>query len=414
MVVADPVAMLKRAFPSVETAREAPHMPWASTLLNTTAGSCGTRRLIVVGFILATALGACSGSPSAPGGGGGGGAAPLVWHVIVVGGEHYCGLVDSTAYCWGNQVSSSSYFPVPVQNAPPVIQIAAGFDFNCALTRAGKAYCWGNNFDMQLGDSLGGAILTPIPAMTNLQFSALTTGGAHTCGLISDGTAYCWGLSDALAPVHDGDTWIPQQMTGFPSFVSISAGSRHTCGATSAGQIYCWGSNQDGQLGIGQKGVGQATTPAAVTSSVLLGRPASGFLHSCALTSNGAAYCWGDNRFGNLGTGDTVSHFSAVPVAGNLQFTSLAAAATATCGLTASGLVYCWGTSVSAVALSPALVPTNIQFVSLAANLDAPYSGDPTLTCGVATTGRGYCWQGVMGTTGGATTGPSIVPEPQH
>lgn len=59
-----------------------------------------------------------------------------------------------------------------------------------------------------------------------------------------------------------------------------------------------------------------------------------------------AAYCWGDNGYGQLGTGN--EHPSAVPVAvaGGETFASVSAGDGFTCGVTTSGEGYCWGRSV--------------------------------------------------------------------
>jgi alpha-tubulin suppressor-like RCC1 family protein len=360
-------------------------------------------------------LDGCKGSPS--GTGPPDSTTHVSWKAVTAGRAHYCGLIDSAAFCWGANYSGSvgdstttaREAGVHVLHAPPFVQISSGEDFNCGLTSQGTVACWGDNFVFQLGSSLGGEFHSAIPLQTNLRFVALTTGGAHTCGLVSDGTVYCWGGSDALGPAHGGDTWVPQLFSGFPRFTSIKAGYRHTCGETANGEVYCWGSNVDGQLGIGQKGVGQDSTPAPVISSVPLGHIAPAFLHSCALDPNGAAYCWGDNRWGGLGTGDTISHFQAVPVIGNLSFVSLAASGSGTCGLTADGVVYCWGTEGTTVELAPVIVPTALRFVSLTANISTPQpvAGWPSIICGLTVAGRGYCWRGVRGTV----TGPSVLPD---
>jgi len=62
-----------------------------------------------------------------------------------------------------------------------------------------------------------------------------------------------------------------------------------------------------------------------------------------ALTSRGAAYCWGRNDDGELGDGTSTSRRAPVPVTGGLTFSHLAAGLTHTCGLTQDGRAYCWG-----------------------------------------------------------------------
>src|SRR2546428_13087485 len=49
-------------------------------------------------------------------------------------------------------------------------------------------------------------------------------------------------------------------------FTSLVAGWAHTCGLTKEGRAYCWGWNPAGALGIGDTVV--STTPVAVTGGV--------------------------------------------------------------------------------------------------------------------------------------------------
>jgi alpha-tubulin suppressor-like RCC1 family protein len=43
----------------------------------------------------------------------------------------------------------------------------------------------------------------------------------------------------------------------------------------------------------------------------------AGAYHVCGLTSNGSAYCWGDNESGQLGDGSYKPSAKPTPVAGN-------------------------------------------------------------------------------------------------
>jgi alpha-tubulin suppressor-like RCC1 family protein len=73
---------------------------------------------------------------------------------------------------------------------------------------------------------------------------------------------------------------------------------------------------------------------------------ASGSAHTCALTLDRTALCWGNNQFGQLGDSSVVSRTDPTPVAGGLRFTSISAGVAHTCGKTNDGSVACWGSNV--------------------------------------------------------------------
>src|SRR2546428_315534 len=80
---------------------------------------------------------------------------------------------DSTAYCWGDNdggqlgattletcagfgvVISCSTVPVPVESAPKFAKLSAGSFHSCGVVAAGDGYCWGSNFNGELGDGTG-------------------------------------------------------------------------------------------------------------------------------------------------------------------------------------------------------------------------------------------------------------------
>lgn len=70
--------------------------------------------------------------------------------------------------------------------------------------------------------------------------------------------------------------------------------------------------------------------------------------HSCALTTEGEAYCWGgDNYLGELGTGSASRALEAFTTAqrviGGIRFSTISTGPQYTCATTAEAAVYCWG-----------------------------------------------------------------------
>jgi len=331
---------------------------------------------------------------------------------------------------------------VTILPATDFATIAAGENVTCAVSAAQATYCWGAG--PALGHSLvsGGCgddacIVSPLPVNTTIGFISVQAGRRHTCGLTESGAAYCWGenaleqIGDAAiietCPAPDNPARLvpcssrPVPVSGDLTFVALSAGAMHTCGLVQDGEAACWGGNMHGQLGAATPGtscmdlpyqiIGECSpTPLRVTGGRHFTSITAGGDHTCALTSDGTAYCWGGNASGELGVGavDTVAHAEPAPVSGDLQFTGLWAGARHTCGLVTGGEVHCWGAiSSREVGDSPGQEPCGV-FVFAADTTRAFCYASPrrvttdlrfrTLSlawassCGISLDGTVYCW----------------------
>jgi alpha-tubulin suppressor-like RCC1 family protein len=247
--------------------------------------------------------------------------------------------------------------------------------------------------------------VAPVPVATDLKFVSIQAGASHTCALTSDGTAYCWGANDR-GQLGDGTTnarLVPQAVTGGHTFRLITAGGfdiGHTCALTEQGEAYCWGDNERGQLGNGSGGFGQEDLDPHPVPAPVVGAPNFASLtaglgrHTCGFTDAGAAYCWGENPFGALGDGSEGDRASPGPVSGGLAFVQLVAGGFLghTCGLIAGGTAYCWGDNergqVGDNSTADRLEPALVFGGLSFTTLDAGFRH----TCGLATTGALYCW----------------------
>lgn len=286
---------------------------------------------------------------------------------VTAGFVHTCGLdAAGAAYCWGSneydqlgaETSSDcgrpcSKSPVPVSGGLRFRTIAAGWVANCGVTADGATYCWGGgSFSMKgyLGDGTLRRSKTPIKVRADSAFAAVTLGDGHTCGLTASGIAYCWGRNDR-GQLGDGSTIdrsTPVRVATDERFLMLSAGAYHVCGVTRAREIECWGDNRWGQLGSRDAkydGGAKTGTPARVAGSDSFAVVASGWEHTCALTTAGVAMCWGRNDNAHqLGDGSSVSN-RGIPaaVAGDQRFSAMVAGPLATCARESSNDVYCWG-----------------------------------------------------------------------
>ena len=183
------------------------------------------------------------------------------------------------------------------------------------------------------------------------------SGAHHMCALTDDETLYCWG-DNSFGQLGNGGTGnesIPVRATAVPMKVAeLSIGANHACGRPATGGIWCWGDNRYGQLGNGTRTVAQLT-PTQVISDLVVGGIAAGDRHTCAGGRSAtvpAIYCWGAHSHGQLGKAepelcpDLGVPCSPVPLVAwsspSIQIGKLRAGANHTCGITVSDL-YCWG-----------------------------------------------------------------------
>ena len=289
--------------------------------------------------------------------------------------ESTCGVTTSgAAYCWGvNQQGelgngsitgpqtcvgyACSLTPVAVSGGLSFATVSAGYLSACGVTTGGAAYCWGDNNYGELGiDSSTGPQTcvnsatigyacsgTPVAVAGRLSFATVSAGFDTACGLTTSGAAYCWG-SGPLGDGYFSSSSTAVAVSGGLSFATVSAGDGLACGVTTTGAAYCWGNNTNGELGNGSTTTYSAT-PVAVSGGLSFNTVSAsiGDNYACGVTTGGAAYCWGDNTYGELGNGSTTRSLTPVAVSGGLSFATVSAGYHYTCGVTTGGAAYCWG-----------------------------------------------------------------------
>jgi alpha-tubulin suppressor-like RCC1 family protein len=235
---------------------------------------------------------------------------------------------------------------------PPLdSRLALGSATTCAIDSAEKVQCWGDNYVGQLGIGSETPELTStpvtLPTIGPGAARALFGGAVAQCMVLFDGHVACWGDSvfaelRGRGAVH-AISLSPFDAPGLSSVVSMAVGTYFHCALTTEGGVKCYGLNSSGQLGIGT--LDDSFIPADVDSDerfVQLTASQSGFF-ACAVSVGGAAYCWGSNVSGALGSGKIGDELGPAPVNGlGAGVTAIAAGREHACAIVSAG-VRCWG-----------------------------------------------------------------------
>lgn len=251
---------------------------------------------------------------------------------------------DGTVWAWGENatgqlgVPTSStplgYSTVPQQvgSGTPLTNIkaiAAYGDHSLALDSSGNVWAWGYNGSGQLGlnpDTTGASAQPSIVPGFTAKIVDISAGGAFNYALTELGTVYAWG-NNANGQLGNGTTvnsFTPVQMqkaggTSLDKVARISAGLQHGLAMDTNGAVWALGYNIYGQLGNNGK-LDSAVALQVLDSTGLL--PFAGAIDirafgSSSMARNGSGwYVWGDNGYGQLGTGGAATPLLPVKLAG--------------------------------------------------------------------------------------------------
>ena len=288
------------------------------------------------------------------------------------------------------------------------------------MDATGTALCWGSNSDGQLGiEPIGGINTTAIEISAPTAFVWLDVGTWFACGVDSDGAIWCWG-DNRFGQHGDGNTGthntnpVQANPPAGVTFTQVTAGELHTCALDTDGTAWCWGDDDFEQLGT--EAVQDASTPIQVEApaDVIFTSIEAGYFYNCAIDNQGAVWCWGSNAFGQLGNGATDETRPTpieVEMPNGVEFVQLSLGWSHTCAIDTEGAVWCWGMNehgqLGVEPTDPIPVPTKIEtdltFTQI--ELGASHS------CGLDSSGTARCWGwNALGPLGDGTTESRSTP----
>ena len=261
----------------------------------------------------------------------------------------------------GNRVNDLNGFvakPVTVHglgSGVSSITAGPGGANTCAVTTAGAVKCWGQSNAGLLGtngptDGLPSLVPVTIAGLPKAKWVVIMSDNA-ICALTTTGGVYCWGgnfqgqLGAGLGPVITATPVRAQGLSAGVRSLSEAGTGGTACAVTAAGGVKCWGSNASGVLGDGQTQT-FSNVPVSVKTlqsgqvSVTVGKEDT----ACATSTSGGVHCWGYNYDGTLGNGNENDSAVPVQVKGMSRGAQQVSIGTYTvCALTRTGQVKCWG-----------------------------------------------------------------------
>jgi len=248
---------------------------------------------------------------------------------------------------------TANAYPTPVQLPGTYAQVAAGFNHCLALSATGTLYTWGSNMGGTLGyaTNLGTSFANPTPTPVAGSYTAIAAGLNHSLALRVDGSLWAWGLNDygQLGQLAGAGTTTPsatpQQVPG--TYVRVAAGGAHNLALKADGSLWAWGDNRYGQLGAAATSGRAAPNPTPTQVPGTYVQVAAGSQHSLSLQANGQLLAWGMNFYGQLGTGSTtgISTPSPTPAFAGTALPTRSTAGGSNFGLAikADGTLWAWG-----------------------------------------------------------------------
>ena len=189
--------------------------------------------------------------------------------------------------------------------------------------------------------------------------------------------------------------------SGSSDWKQVTVGSDHTCALKTNGQAFCWGANQYGQLGVSHTDTTCGTSdknriacslvPVPVSTSVRFTSIVAGANHTCGIADTRDAYCWGSNTQGQLSI-IGAGGSALVHVSGSLGWTQISAGSTHTCAVRTDGQLFCWGANDRGqIGTGSGSGPALPTRVQLQPAVASVSTGDAR-TCARTTTGATFCW----------------------
>jgi alpha-tubulin suppressor-like RCC1 family protein len=211
----------------------------------------------------------------------------------------------------------------------------------------------------------------------------------------ADGTATArWslgtGIGQNLLLVSAPGASLTVRADGRRAVTAVFAGGRHTCALTTTGDAYCWGDNSRGQLGDGT--TASRSTPRRVATVLKFRTLSLGWATTCGITAD-ATFCWGDNGEGQLGAG-LMEELTGAPqrVLTDARMATVSAGYVHACGITTDGTALCWGANPFGQLGTNGMQSTRVPVPVAGDTRFRHISAGEFHTCAIGVDSLAWCW----------------------
>lgn len=256
---------------------------------------------------------------------------------------------DRRPWCWGQQLPGLFTWFMPYRDflspmRPPaptdIRDLALGWHTGCAIVEPGALSCWTD-----------AGFVDPAPTRFGEPWQDVAVAAPFaegmTCAIASAQHLWCWGDRQGARFTGPGIDPVPRVIRPDLTFEVIEAGHSlqggHLCAITTDNALWCWGQNPRGEVGVPP--VAEVPAMVRVEGIPPVRSVSIGGEHTCAVDLTDQVWCWGDNGWGQLGTPGSEGMVSHVPlrVEGLPAVAMVAAGSFHTCAIDRAGGLWCWG-----------------------------------------------------------------------
>ncbi len=242
------------------------------------------------------------------------------------------GAAPNTAWRWGSYAGGAAeplteWTPRQVPNLSGIAQIAAGNSSSYSIA-SGRVWTWGYGTEGQLGDGLLVDSSTPVEAVFGSDKVLSAIGECRNTGFAIEGPSspnpgygWGWGVSaqNTIGNGTSGVQKVPVRVPGVTTATAVCGGAGHVLWLLSDGTVLACGGNKFGQLGTGNTMPARSVVRVSLPPDVVAVALAAGDNHSGAIDSKGNVWMWGSNAFGQLGLGPDSPTFVSTPATVTLR-----------------------------------------------------------------------------------------------